>query len=110
MSSVFHFNREVRKALDTNCSLKDRRWAIWRCSYCIGSLCHAETKEVYEQLADKVGFNKDRNPSTERMPSEDQILNAIGILVHLRFRLLEGLRSYQIERVANKRSGKLLPD
>jgi len=108
--SDIRFCHEVKVALNKNSPLRDRRWAIWRCSYSIACLVgHIAAKDVYKLISEKVGFSNIKNLTQELMPTEEQILKAIGILVHVRFRLLERLFRYQMKRKKLKHISKRFP-
>ena len=109
MSAFYRFGKEVRVALDLESPIRDRRWAVWRCSYCISVLSKAAHTKVYDELAAKVGFSSKRDPEEYEMPTNKQILDTIGILIHVRFLLLEKLRQYELERSKKKRSGHRFP-
>lgn len=109
MSAFYRFSKEIIVALCLDRPIRDRRWAIWRCTYCVAQIARCDVDEVYHHLADCIGFNRDKKPVKERMPSNDQILKAAGVLIHVRFRLLEKLRSYERKRKSMKLKGKRFP-
>lgn len=104
--SLVRFNHEVKVALNRKSSLRDRRWAIWRCCYSLAGLVSGVTTEqVYDAISRKVGFSNKKQPKEHEFPSEEMILESMGIILQVRFRMLENLSTYRIKRSKQKLLG-----
>jgi hypothetical protein len=66
-------------------------------------------EEIYRILATRLGFCPERKPSDEQMPSIDQIVEAMGLLITVRFHLLATLHRWQMARKQAKTLGKRFP-
>lgn len=106
----YRFHHQIKVAVDPNKPLKIRRWAIWRCSSLISNLTLCiSTKEVYSLVSKKIGFCSDKDPSTNRLPSEEQIIKSMLLLIQIRFRVTHILRLYENNRRKVKTQGKRFP-
>jgi hypothetical protein len=88
------------RVLNGNLPIKARFNLFIGCCSAFGGLANARMQTVYDHLGRQCGFDRVAKPTGEQM------IEATGLMIAARFRLLHERRSFQLRRRKEKRAGR----